>query len=97
MSTRGDIRKTAAWQRLRARVVAEETHCAVCGQVVDKTLPGRTPWAPSVDHIIPMHDDIKLALDRGNLRLTHVRCNTARGNRTRRKLKLMEPYINRRW
>lgn len=57
-------------RELRARVLTEETHCGICGGLVDKTLHHLDPLAPEVDEIIP----VSLGGDplaRGNTRLAH--------------------------
>ena len=68
-SANGHRRRT-----LRARVLREETHCAICGEEVDKTIPTPDPYSPEVDEIQP----IALGgdpLDRHNVQLTHRICN----------------------
>ena len=70
---------TKAWKTLRRSVIDEETHCGICGEMVDKTLSGNTALGPSLDHAIPMslggHP-----FDRTNLRLAHTGCNSRGGN-----------------
>lgn len=70
---------------LRARVLIEETHCGICGELVDKTLSGRERRGPSIDHIVP------LALgggqfERSNVRLTHLGCNSSNNQRQTKEL-----------
>lgn len=67
-------------RRLKARVFAEETHCWLCGEWVDPTLPPNDRLARSIDHVIPR----SLGGDphaRANARLAHRKCNSSRGNR----------------
>lgn len=71
------------WERLKAQVFAEETHCHCCRSPVDQTLPHNHPKARSVDHLIPRDKRPDLAYERGNLRLAHRGCNSTRGNRMR--------------
>lgn len=66
--------------QLRRRVLAHYTHCAICGQPVDKTLPQLDPMAPEVDEILPV--------SRGgdpyawtNVQLAHRICNQRKGDR----------------
>lgn len=73
-------RKTRAWQRARAHVVATQTVCWICGRPVDKTLPGRHPLGPSADHVHPLGRGGPL-LDPANLRLAHLRCNSSKKDR----------------
>lgn len=66
-------------RQLRKRVLAEETHCALCGQPVDVTLPAGLPESPEVDEIIP----VSLGgdpLDRDNCQLVHRLCNQRKGD-----------------
>jgi hypothetical protein len=75
-------------RQLRAQVLAEETHCGICGQPVDVSLPAGLPESPEVDEIQP----VSLGgdpLDRNGCRLTHRRCNQRRGNGRRKPL---QPY-----
>lgn len=68
--------------RVRRQVLAQETHCWICGVEVDKTLPPYQPGSPEVDEIIP----VSLGgspFDRTNCRLSHRLCNVRRGNGTR--------------
>jgi 5-methylcytosine-specific restriction endonuclease McrA len=75
--------------QLCARVFRTETHCGICGKIVDKTLPyidpstGKPdPWAKTVDEIVP----VSLGgdpLDRANTRMAHRDCNIRRGDGTR--------------
>ncbi|MFD6093988.1 HNH endonuclease [Oerskovia sp. NPDC060338] len=63
------------WRSLEARVLAEETHCALCDQYVDKSLDRKTdPLSAAIDHDIPLHRGGP-EYDRSNLRLMHRGCN----------------------
>lgn len=66
---------------IRARVLAEETHCAICGQWVDKGLKTPDPMSPEVDEDVPRVRGGS-QYDRANTHLTHRRCNQAKGKRT---------------
>lgn len=63
--------------QVRARVLAEEDICALCGMPVDKTLKTPDPGSPEVDEIVPVRDGGD-PYDRSNCRLTHRRCNRYR-------------------
>lgn len=65
--------------RLRARVLREETHCGICLHPVDVKLPHGLPESPEVDEIIPVSKGGD-PYDRKNCRLTHRLCNQKRGN-----------------
>ena len=63
------------WRQLEARVLAEESHCALCGELVDKTLDRKThPRAAAIDHDWPI-DRGGPEYDRQNLALLHRACN----------------------
>lgn len=67
-------------RRLRARVLAAYDRCAICGELVDKSLPAGDPMAPEVDEILP----VSLGGDPlawSNVRLTHRIHNQMRGNK----------------
>lgn len=85
-------------RQLRARVLAEESHCALCGARVDKTLgmqPGahgprcRGDCTGCIPHDMRPEVDEDLprsrggsAYDRANTRLMHRGCNRAKSNLT---------------
>lgn len=73
-TVRGRGRSGRPWERMKARVRAEETHCAWCGQPVDQTLDGNHPDGPVVDHLREITEGGD-PLDRENLALMHRRCN----------------------
>jgi len=63
------------WRQVEARVLAEETHCALCDDPVDKTLDRmRDPRAAVVDHDWPL-DRGGPEYDRENCLLMHRQCN----------------------
>jgi 5-methylcytosine-specific restriction endonuclease McrA len=68
------------YERLKARVFREESHCWRCHRWVDQGLEPRTPWSRSLDHVIPLHLGGP-PLARWNARLAHIRCNSSRGAR----------------
>lgn len=72
--------KGARWQRLRSRVVAEESRCGVCWLPVDKTLPYNDPHSAVVDHIVPRSRG-GAVFSRSNVQLTHRQCNAHKGER----------------
>lgn len=66
--------------KLRARILREETTCHLCGQTVDKTLPRGRPASPEIDELQP----VSLGgspYDRANCRLAHRWCNRRRWHR----------------
>ena len=67
--------------QLRARVLAEETHCILCGRRVDTTLGPGLPTSPEVDHITPIARG-GAPYSRDNVALIHRACNGWKGKRT---------------
>lgn len=64
--------------QLRLRVLAAYTHCALCGEIVDKSLPPLDPGAPERDHIIPVALGGAMYTF-GNSQLAHRICNQRKG------------------
>lgn len=73
--------KGPRYERLKAQVFAEETHCWICQRWVDQALPPRTRWSRSLDHVVPVSRGGD-PYARSNARLAHLCCNTSRGNGT---------------
>lgn len=67
-------------RQLRAKVLAEESVCYLCGEFVDKTIPTPHPMSPEVHELIPVSKGGD-PLDRTNCRLTHRGCNRDQSNR----------------
>ena len=72
-------RRGRPWRTLLQRVLDEEDLCGWCNREVDKTLHGRHPWGPTVDHI----DNDRTNNERTNLQLMHRRCNLEKENQRR--------------
>jgi len=71
-------RKTRAWQTARAECIRRSNGiCSICHKPVDLNLPGTHPRGPTVDHRHPLSHGGAL-LDPTNLRLAHLRCNSAK-------------------
>lgn len=64
---------------LRTRILAEETHCGLCGGEVDVTIKTPHPDSPEIDEIVPLSRGGD-PLSRSNTQLTHRRCNRAKSN-----------------
>ena len=73
-----------AHRRRRRWVLEHYDTCCRCGKPVDKTLPGRHPWGPTYDHLVPRAKGGSVT-DLANAGLAHNRCNAA--YRDGRKLK----------
>jgi 5-methylcytosine-specific restriction endonuclease McrA len=83
-------------RQVRAAVLAEETHCAICGLPVDVTLPAGQAGSPEIDEAIPVSKGGS-PYRRDNCRLTHRLCNARRGNGTRQRT-IVAPFITaRQW
>lgn len=65
---------------VRAKVLATQDICGICGRPVDKSLPQYDPMAPEVDEIVPVSRGGS-PVDLDNLQLTHRSCNERKGNR----------------
>lgn len=63
--------------RMRRRVLAEETHCVLCNQPVDLTLPGTHPDGPTAHHLTARAHGGDGT--RANYRLAHKLCNEKAG------------------
>jgi 5-methylcytosine-specific restriction endonuclease McrA len=86
------------WRVMVAIVKSEESVCWICGQQIHLSLPARHPMSYTVDHVIPLHIAPDLALQRGNLRAAHLRCNVIRSNKTRTKgVDSTTPKTSRKW
>lgn len=81
------------WRQARAHILATQDTCAWCGNPVDKTLSGRHPWGPSIDHTTPLSQGGD-PLDPTNLQLMHLRCNSQKNNGRQRTRK---PRNSRNW
>ena len=73
------------FQRLRLRVLERDQwtcllpHCRMPHRAIPREARWPNPWSASVDCIVPKSlggSD----MDMSNLRASHLRCNTARGN-----------------
>lgn len=74
-------REGQPWRKLRAIVLAEESECWRCGLAVDKSLPRNTQLSPTVDHKVPLAAG-GAPLDRANVGLAHLVCNSRAAART---------------
>lgn len=62
------------YERNRKTILATQEVCALCGELVDKSLRFPNPLSASIDHIIPIaKGGHPAALE--NLQLTHLKCN----------------------
>ena len=84
------------WKAVR-RVVIERDRgvCRLCGEMTQQT--HRVRDRASVDHIIPLRVAPELALELGNLRLTHHSCNSMAAAATRQGQAAREYPARRQW
>jgi 5-methylcytosine-specific restriction endonuclease McrA len=86
--TEPDVRSSAEYKALRAaflyrcRTVRNKDGsyglpCWLCHESINYLLHYRSPWAPTVDHVIPMRLRPDLALDVTNWAPAHKHCNQA--------------------
>lgn len=69
---------------IRARLLATQDTCALCGRPIDKTLRTPHPMSAEVDEIVPVSRGGD-PLDIRNCQLVHRVCNQRKGNGGRRK------------
>ncbi len=77
MSTPPGRMDNACWRQAKARVLAEEQECGLCGYPLYPGLGRYDPWATQVDHVI----QLSMGGDpyaRHNLRAVHGRCHSRR-------------------
>jgi len=89
------------FERLKAQVKAESSHCAKCGKPLYPDLKWPHRWSTSIDHIIPLHLGGE-PLDPANVQATHLTCNVREGNHIRNKGRkkprpLPDRYTNDNW
>lgn len=80
MATNPRYANGARRRAIRARLLASQDVCAICGQAIDKALKTPHPMSPEVDEVVPVSRGGD-PLDIRNCRLVHRICNLRRGNR----------------
>ena len=73
-------RHRKAFERNKAKILASQDICGICGQPVDKRLKWPHPMAPTIDHIVPI-DKGGHPSDMSNLQLAHWTCNRQKCNK----------------
>jgi hypothetical protein len=63
--------------------------CHLCGGKVSMARRHPDPLAPSIDHVVPVSVAGAEANALSNLRLAHLRCNLAKGNRAQEEQLLL--------
>lgn len=75
------------WERLKAQVIADATHCGRCGGWLDKSLRWPARMSATAGHIVALIDGGH-PTDRANLQAEHLTCNVRAENERRRQRKL---------
>lgn len=70
----------AAFEKNKARVLAAQSVCGICGKPVDNGYKYPHPLSPTVDHIIPITKGGHPS-DMNNLQLAHRCCNRQKSDR----------------
>lgn len=85
------FRDTRQWKDTRKRLLANAGSCTDCGRETTRAYGTRHSFAPSLDHILPLHaidlstvEGRRIACDPKNLRVLCIGCNSKRGQQTRR-------------
>ena|SRR3990170_4309391 len=92
------------WERFKAHVYATETHCIICGEPVDMTLPYRDPitgrvnrMSKSVDHTTELDADGHPYVGH----LAHLAHNASKGarymNAKRARRRRQDPPLEGEW
>ena len=81
---------------IRARLLATQDVCAICGRPIDKSLKTPHPLSPEVDEIVPVSKGGD-PLDMRNCRLVHRLCNQKRGNKASTSASLPVTEHSRDW
>lgn len=74
-------RNTYAWRRIVRNLKETATHCARCGEPLDRTLKFPHPMSTTGGHIMAIEDAPELADDPMNAQAEHLSCNSADGAR----------------
>ena len=77
--SKGRGRYSQNYRKIRRHLLANATHCAICGQPFDPDAKPHTSGYPTLDHIVPLSVNSDLAETVANLRPAHMACNSGRG------------------
>ncbi len=80
-------RQRAQFEHNKARILATQTVCGICGKTVDRSFKFPHPLSPSIDHIIPV-DKGGHPSDIANLQLAHLCCNRFKSDKLTERVKL---------
>ena len=96
-STNPRYANSPARKAARRRLLYEQDHCAICGQLIDKSLKTPDPMSAEVDEIVPLSLGGS-PISAENLQLVHRRCNQRKSNRMVPEHPTEHPLpLSRRW
>ena len=94
--TRADL-AGAAYRQARVIGIAQSGGiCLLCGTPMRLDLPGTHRDGPTLEHVVPVSRGGH-PYDRRNLSASHLRCNSARGNRLLSELRTTTEQPSRDW
>lgn len=76
---RKDVRRAERW-KIKREAIFERDHwiCLLCGRPIDQQLKHPSPFAATIDHIVPVARDG--SDDVSNLQTAHMACNSSKGD-----------------
>jgi 5-methylcytosine-specific restriction endonuclease McrA len=80
-------RNSATRDKHRARIRRDQPACHICGKPIDYTLPHLDPMAFVIDHVIPLAQGGRDAID--NIKAAHRECNS------KKRARLIAPIVRR--
>lgn len=90
------VRDTYRWQQLRAQVIRRAkvagSPCGLCHYPIAFDAPARSPYSPSVDHVVPLSLG-GAAFELDNLRCVHSSCNASAGARLPRRRRASADWL----
>lgn len=69
------------FEKNKKKILATQDICGICGKPVNKRLKYPDPFAPCIDHIIPVSKNGHPS-DISNLQLAHWSCNRQKSDKT---------------
>lgn len=74
-----DPARSSVFKKNKKIILATQSVCGICGQMIDKSLKYPHPMSATVDHIIPCAKGGSDELD--NLQLAHRKCNRLKSDK----------------
>lgn len=82
-------RQRAQFESNKAKILATQTVCGICGKPVDRSFKFPHPLSPSIDHIIPVSKGGHPS-EIANLQLAHLCCNRFKSDKLAEHVKFDE-------